>query len=352
MAGPELIVDSPWDGRPHRVSVRGLTPEALARLRDGGPPSWPHALTVHTGEKGPLSGLPAVAGAYALDQDGLHFTPRFAFVSGLRYTARFRLGGTAQERAFEMHAPPAPAPRVTALHPSGDELPENTLRLYVQFDSPMAVRGAHRHVRLLDGAGQEIPLAFVDLGDGLWDAARTRLTLLFHPGRVKRGIAPGERLGPPLRAGGEYRLVLSGLLANSAGVPMGADFARVFRATQADREPPDFSRVVVRPPDAAAAPVRLELPEPLDHALLQRWIWIEDESGERVDGTAEVESGETSWVFRPARPWRPGRHTARLARALEDRAGNRFERAFDRDLVARPEAESAEPYRLQFDVPG
>jgi hypothetical protein len=350
-SGPELTVDSPWDGRPHRVSVRGLAPDALTGLRAAGPASWPEALAVRTGVAGPHSGLPAVAGAYALDEEGLHFTPHFAFVSGLRYSVRFRWGAIASERVFETSGPPAPAPRVTAVHPSGAELPANALRLYVQFDSPMAVRGAQRHVRLLDGAGRDVPLAFVDLGDGLWDAERTRLTLLFHPGRVKRGIAPGERLGPPLRAGAEYRLVISSRLASSAGVPMGADFVRPFRAVDADREPPDLSRLVVRPPDTVTAPVRIELPEPLDHALLQRWVWVEDETGERVDGTAEVEHGERVWFFRPARPWRPGRYAVRVAPALEDRAGNRFDRAFDRDLAARPAAEGTEPFRLPFDVP-
>lgn len=334
------------------MSARGLAPETLAELRAAGAASWPGVLAVRTGESAPLSGLPAVAGGYALDEQGLHFTPHFAFVSGLRYTVRFRLGGTSNERVFEVSAPPAPAPRVTAVHPSGEELPENTLRLYVQFDSPMTVRGTHRHVQLQDGGGREVPLAFVDLGDGLWDAGQTRLTLLFHPGRVKRGIAPGERLGPPLRAGGEYRLVISGLLTSSAGVPLGASFVRVFRATEADREPPDVSRIVVRTPHTTGAPVRLELPEPLDHALLQRWIWVEDQNGERVDGQARVEQSETSWVFHPARPWRKGRHVVRLAPELEDRAGNRFDRVFDRDAAAQPAAPGREPYRFPFDAPG
>jgi hypothetical protein len=349
-AVPELTVDTPWDGRPHTVSVRGLAPEALAELRAAGAPSWPGVLEVRTGDGDHAPGLPAVAGRYTLDEEGLHFTPHFAFVSGLRYTVRFRLRETSKERVFEVSAPPTPAPRVTAVFPSAEELPENTLRLYVQFDSPMAVRGAHRHVHLQDGDGREIPLAFVDLGDGLWDAGQTRLTLLFHPGRVKRGIAPGERLGPPLRAGGAYRVVVSGQLASTAGVSMGADFVRVFRATGADREPPDVSRLVMHPPDTASDPVRLELPEPLDQALQQRWIWVEDANGARVDGETTIGEGETGWVFRPARPWRPGRYTVRVAPALEDRAGNRFDRPFDRDLAAQPAVEETEPYRLPFDV--
>ena len=37
---------------------------------------------------------------------------------------------------------------------------------------------------------------------------RHRLTLLFHPGRVKRGVGPNEALGPPLRSGETFRLVV------------------------------------------------------------------------------------------------------------------------------------------------
>jgi hypothetical protein len=72
-----------------------------------------------------------------------------------------------------------------------------------------------------------------------------------------------------------------------------------------------------------------------------------------VSGRVDVADGETRWVFTPERPWTPGAYEVRLARAIEDRAGNRFDRAFDRDAGAAEgsvEPQSAPPLRLPFVV--
>lgn len=235
------------------------------------------------------------------------------------------------------------------MYPSGDALPENALRLYVHFSRPMAVREATRHVRLLDADGREVTLAFVDVEGGLWDPGRKRLTLFFHPGRVKRGVAPGERMGPPLRAGREYRLVVDASMADAAGVPLGRAFERRFRAVEADREPPRADGVAVDPPAGPTAPLSVRLPEPLDHALLARWIWVEDAQGRRVEGRGEAAERETRWTLTPDRPWTPGSYAVRIERALEDRAGNRFDRTFDREPGA-PGSDAGEALRLPFEV--
>jgi hypothetical protein len=230
-------------------------------------------------------------------------------------------------------------------------LPANTLRVYVQFSRPMGTRDIARRVHLLDDsdsdAGREVPLAFVEIDEGLWDPERTRLTLLFHPGRVKRGVAPGERLGPPLVEGRAYRLVVDAATADAHGVPMGAPFAQAFRAGPADREPPRADAVAVEPP-AADGTLTVRLPEPLDRALLQRFVRVEDASGAPVPGAIAVEAGETVWTLRPDAPWRPGAYALRIESALEDRAGNRFDRPFDR--VEGAEVPTSVPLRFPFTV--
>lgn len=265
----------------------------------------------------------------------LHFVPRFPFVAGLRYTASFELPGRPRlVRVFEVAAPEGEGPRVTAVWPSADTLPENTLRLYVRFSQPMEARSVAGQVRLFEAGGAEVPLPFVEIEQGLWDAGQTRLTLLFHPGRVKRGVAPGERLGPPLRAGNEYRLVVGSELRNRLGQPLQAAFERSFRVAPPDRDSPRVEGLRVLAPPTGREALLVELPEPLDEALLRRLLWVEDERGQRVDGEVEIAGGETLWRFRPARPWRPGAYALRVHPALEDRAGNRFDRLFDREPAA------------------
>ncbi|HUG52921.1 MAG TPA: hypothetical protein VMR21_04950 [Vicinamibacteria bacterium] len=347
-----IRVETPGDGRAHRVSVAGLDAATLATLAKAAPAALGGALAVYTGAGLPGPDVPAVLGAHAVDEAGLHFRPRFPFVPGLRYRARFAFAGTRIEHVFEADlVAPRDPPRVRAVHPSGETLPENALRLYVQFSRPMNRRGAMRQVRLVGPDGREVPLAFVDVEDGLWDPGRTRLTLFLHPGRVKRGVAPGERLGPPLRHGAEYRLVVDGAMADAAGVAMGAPHEHRFRAVEADRTSPRAAEVHVEAPFSARGPVTVVLPEPLDHGLLRRWVWIEDARGTIVDGEVDVGAAETRWTFTPGQAWAPGHYAVRLSAALEDRAGNRFDRLFDRSTGATAPPEPGEEIlRLDFEV--
>jgi hypothetical protein len=325
-AGP-FDVQLPSDGRPHEVRVT-LSPEEWRALAAAGPASWAAALSVRTS---PDAALPAVAGTHVAADGALRFHPRFPFVSGVRYVARFTWGGRHREHAFEVAPSAAVAPQVVGVFPSSPVVPENTLRLYVQFSRPMRARGVHDHVQLVDDETGPVPLAFVEVPDGLWDPAQTRLTLFFHPGRVKRGVAPGEALGPPLRAGRSYRLVVEGGLRDAAGVPLGATFEHAFRVAEPDRTPPRAGALRLTPPRSSREAVVVAFDEPLDHALVQRWVWVEDAAGVAVPGHARVDGRDTTWSFVPSDDWRPGRYVVRVRAALEDRAGNRFDRPFDRE---------------------
>jgi hypothetical protein len=121
----------------------------------------------------------------------------------------------------------------------------------------------------------------------------------------------------------------------------------------ADRQPPDPSRwQIATPPVATREPLRVDLDEPLDHALLSRLVWVEDDSGAVLDGTIEVSSGERSWAFTPDRPWRGGSYALGVDRRLEDLAGNRVGRAFEVDLTRSSAGDepSRQPVRLAITI--
>ncbi len=332
----------------HRVTASGFSPEEWSHLRRLDAAALAEVLSVFTGE--PTPEQPAIAAVRSLDAEGLHLRPLFPFVPGLPYSARLTLGPDPPLlHVFE--APPLEGvpPRVVAMFPSSDWLPENTLRLYVHFSQPMEASSAQRHVRLLDDLGEEVPLAFVDLEHGLWDPRQTRLTLLFHPGRVKRGVAPGERLGPPLSAGRAYRLIVDAALRDSAGRALGRDFEHRFRVTPADRESPKRDGLRVHAPASATAPLVVDLPEPLDEALLHRWLWVEDAAGQALAGAVSIDGAEQRWSFLPRGGWSAGSYGLLVHPALEDRAGNRFDRLFDRDVSAAASDEAAPVVPLRFD---
>ena len=95
----------------------------------------------------------------------------------------------------------SPSTVVTHIYPSGDIVPANQLRMYLHFSAPMDWRSGYDYVMLLDDRGQEVVDAFLPLDADFWNDDRTRYTVFFDPGRVKRGILPNKQMGRALEAG-------------------------------------------------------------------------------------------------------------------------------------------------------
>lgn len=335
----DSAADDPGSGS---LVVTGLPRAEIARLAEAGlgVEEWERLLSVRTILAWPDG--PAVLGRYSTDGSSARFTPRFPLASGLEYRGRFdgkifdaligRPGrGTASPvLSFAIPEPKLkPSTRVLAIYPSVAEIPENALRLYIEFSAPMRAKEVGAHIRLLDSAGEEVGLPFVEVKHGLWDPQQLRLTLFFHPGRVKRGVGPNLALGPPLRAGETYRLVVARSLEDSRGLPLAADFEKKFRASAADRSSPDPSRWRLEAPVSSGGALSIDFPEPLDRALLMRFLRLTGPGGEAIEGKIEISQDETRWSFSPTAPWQPGEHTLSVHPGLEDLAGNSIERTFE-----------------------
>jgi hypothetical protein len=287
--------------------------------------------------------LPSQWGGYAIDGEALVFRPRHAPSPGVELVARFdgaafdAAAGARGTASLELRHRPAAsaatATRVIGVAPSGDEIPANLLRLYVEFSAPMSLRDVAREVRLHDARGAPIADAFVEVPEGLWDPDRRRLTLLVHPGRVKRGVGPGEALGPVLREGESVRLEIGGAARDADGRTLAAPFARDYRVGPPLAAPIDPGAWELAPPESPEAPLAVASPVPFDRALARRLLAVIDARGETVPGEVEVELGERRLLFRPAAAWRAGeRYRLVAAAALEDPCGNRIGRAFDREI--------------------
>ena len=90
---------------------------------------------------------------------------------------------------------------VDRVYPTGDVVPENQLRLYVHFSAPMGLKGGLDYIKLLDDRGVEVKDPFLPLDTEFWNGDRTRFTVFFDPGRVKRGILPEQGNGPVAHGG-------------------------------------------------------------------------------------------------------------------------------------------------------
>jgi hypothetical protein len=338
-AGPAIRMNA------GRFEVVGLDAAELRRLKatDLTPADWQALFAVYVvSDRGtPDREQPAVLGSYRVEDGVLRFAPRFPLVRGVRYQAVFRpsrlpgrSGGADVRAEFELpRAKPAVATAVTHVYPTRDRLPENLLKFYLHFSAPMSKGEAYRHIRLLDATGKAVDMPFLELDEELWDPGGTRLTLFFDPGRIKRGLKPREEVGPVLEEGRSYTLVINEKWADAEGNPLKETYRKSFRAVAPDDTPPDPKEWKIEPPPSGSTgALTVTFPEPLDHALLQRLLWVTDANGNRVTGTSRVTDEETRWHFTPERPWQAGGYDLVVDTTLEDLAGNSIGRPFEVDL--------------------
>jgi hypothetical protein len=343
---PEIVLNRSADGAAS-VDVTGLPPETLSSLMASAPSveEWKAILRVSVERSADETAeRPSVLGRYVVEDRRIRFRPQFPFDPGRRYKVVFdparltALGdmpsGWPSRPIETVVSEPArdraPATRVARVYPTADEVPENHLRMYVQFSAPMGFESGRRHIRLLDGDGREVEGALLPLDVGLWNADRTRYTLLFDPGRVKRGIAPNEEDGRALIQGQRYTLVIDRGWPDEAGLPLVETFSREFRVgapVERALDPKDWR--LAAPAGGTRDPLIVSFPRPLDYALLHRALVVTTGEGQPVDGQIAVEASETRWRFVPTTAWPAGGYRLVALAVLEDSAGNRVGRAFE-----------------------
>jgi hypothetical protein len=291
---------------------------------------WPSVLAVYAGE----GDVPPLLGSYSVDEGILAFQPRYSPAAGVKLRAVFRPpGGAPVEATFEVPVAQAePSTFVNAIYPSTGDVPDNLLKLYVEFSAPMSRGEAWQRIRLLDDAGTPGDAPFLEIDQELWDPTNTRLTLLFDPGRIKRGVLPREQLGPALIENREYTLVIDAAWRDASDAPLVEEFRKEIRVGPADRTPPEVKDWRLSAPwSRTRDALTVIFPEPMDWALAQRLLAVVGPEGP-VRGTIAVESNETRWRFVPDKPWVGGEYQLIVNTALEDLAGNKIGRAFDVDL--------------------
>ena len=317
----------------------------------GPPPSggWAEAFAVYASED---PGAPAMLGRHTRAGDAIVFTPRFAPASGVRVRALFHPQAGAPVTVWFGGVPApqrAPTTRVLTVTPSAPVWPENVLRLYVSFSAPMRIGVAWEHLRVLDAGGRAMGGMFVEIDQELWDPSGRRLTALFDPARIKRGLVDHINEGPPLKVGEICTLEIDALWRDAAGGLLAAPYRQRFAVgppLRAGLDPADWR---VTPPATAADPLVVDFPHPLDAALALRAFKV-TRHGEEIACVAELAQDETRLRLTPASCWSSGAHLLEADPVLEDIAGNRIGRAFDIETKPGRERAEARAARVSFRV--
>ena len=339
VSDPAIRLTSPQDGARAYVEVTGLPSETLDALREADLKAgeWSAVLRVAVNDD-----APGMLGTYSVADGALRFTPLYPLDPGRQYRVRFdpaRLpgaGGSSAPAIVAAVGQPAqhttPSTVVARVYPTSDVVPENLLRMYVEFSGPMARPSGIGHMMLLDERGREIPGAFLPLDYEFWSPDHTRFTAFFDPGRVKGGILPNQQMGRALNAGQSVTLVISREWRDQHGLPLKEEFRRLLRVGPAETKPLDTASWRIQPPPAAGLRdgVVVTFPGPLDHSLLMRALGI-TRDGVPVEGDIIVDHAETRWTFTPRQPWRAGTYHVLALDILEDVAGNQIGRAFEVD---------------------
>jgi hypothetical protein len=294
-----------------------------------------------------------VAGRYVATSTAFEFHPRFPFDRGRAYLVTFDPAHLPEPRDAPVVtttvALPAPAlvpsTSVTTLFPSRGTWPENLLRFYIHFSAPMSRASALGFVRLVDETGRVVEDALLEPDVDLWNDDYTRCTVFFDPGRVKRGIRPNRELGRALIQGRRYAIIVDAAWRDARGQPLTSSFRHDFLAG-----PPVEAPLALRdwriaaPSSGTRDALVVTFPWALDRGLLQRAVGVARPGAAPLDGTIQVDGGETRWTFVPRAPWQPGAYELVVLTVLEDPSGNKVGRAFEVEMFERP-AEPPPPER-------
>lgn len=291
-----------------------------------------------------------VLGSFREEKGQQLFEPAIAFASGQAY--QLKKGGKTVLEFVVPKAVSAP-PRVVAVYPSGDTIPENLLKMYFEFSQPMQeVGNMLEYIKVYnktDGREEDI---FLSLENELWDAAHTRLTLWLDPGRIKQDLIPNKEKGLPLIEGKEYELTITTDLKNAQGVPLAETLTKRLYVKARDSKRISIKDWIITTPKAYTKnALHIHFKEPLDAILARDALTVYNAQGALVAGAWELTHNEQQALFIPEAQWQKGNYPIEVDALLEDLAGNKRHRLFDSNLEMAPQEEDThDVHQLVFMV--
>ncbi|NRB47814.1 MAG: hypothetical protein HRU41_09065 [Saprospiraceae bacterium] len=279
----------------------------------------------------------AVQGRYTIEDDYLVFSPYFPFEKGMTYLVRTKKSDVDSNYSYEPfqvgNKEAVDKAQVISIYPSANELPENLLRFYFYFNTPMKKGQALKHIQLVDAEGNIDKHAFMEFKQELWSADGKRLTILFDPGRIKRGVSTNLELGPALLEGNKYQLTISGSWQDVHGQDLSVETTKEFVVVKAYRQHIKVNELEIQEPVANSDDtLSIQFDRIIDHALVHSMIRIEDENEMLVAGHWETSNEEKVVQFIPEKNWKKGMYRIMVDSRLEDIVGNNLNNLLDQKM--------------------
>jgi len=223
-------------------------------------------------------------------------------------------------------------PKVVNIYPTADTLPENLLRLYIQFSHSMKAINNLENIKLIDEQGLEIKGAIFNNVYELWDAEQKQLTLILDPSRVKTGLVANKNLGRALEPNKRFQLLIE-KAEDIYGNQLTTPYSKNIYVSKEDREIPDIKNwKIITPESNTISPLEINFPQVLDRLSLFHRLRLLNENDEIISGEIEVVNQEKTWRFIPIEKWKKGIYTLQINSRLEDPCGNNINGLFDHEI--------------------
>src|SRR5512138_3015114 len=108
-----------------------------------------------------------ILGEYELTSDKVIFTPLIPFTHGMTYKVTVN-GKLVKEIEIPTEIVMA-VPSVAEVYPRRDTVPENLLKIYIEFSQPMKEGEALQHIAVIKNDRDTLPDVFLDLQPELWN---------------------------------------------------------------------------------------------------------------------------------------------------------------------------------------
>jgi len=275
----------------------------------------------------------SVLGDFFSEGNTTTFQPVVPFEAGQTYILSYGKN-LAKEFTIEKITNSA-KPEILAIYPTVDTVPQNLLKMYIQFSQSMQEVGkALDYVKVRNlSTGQEESV-FLDLPTELWNKDHTMLTLWLDPGRIKTGLIPNQEQGLPLIKGNRYEIRIAADWRNAQGTALGEEYTKIITVIEGDDQRPALGQWALQIPESnTTKPLRILFNEPMDAMLGESVLKISYlEKDEHVEGSYELTEAEGILEFIPDKAWANGRYSLITTRHLEDLAGNTPMHLFDTEV--------------------
>ncbi|MEM1001873.1 MAG: hypothetical protein AAGH46_04410, partial [Bacteroidota bacterium] len=223
-------------------------------------------------------------------------------------------------------------PYVEAIYPTATILPENLLRIYINFSQPMKTVGNIEKIKLIDENGKEVKNVFFNNAQELWNRQQTQLTLILDPARQKSGLKTNETFGYALKKSKNYTLIIDGL-EDVNHQKMDNSFKKKITVSKADVSSPKIENWNLTIPKANSKnSLEVNFSEILDYNSLKQRLIITDDKNRPIKGILSLEQEETKWNFKPEQNWKSGAYILHVNTRLEDPCGNNLNGLFDHKI--------------------